>query len=146
MLNRSWDPENKYTEGFLKEYQHWAVEVSYRQHTLGCFIIFAKRSIEKFSELNDEELIELKSIMKAVETIMSRISEFKPDRYNYLQLGNALHHLHFHGIPRYASERTFLDKTWSDNTWGKPTFWKTTDESHEVIRSIKNTFLQNWSI
>jgi len=28
----------------LKEYRHWVLEVSYRQHALGCYIIFAKKT------------------------------------------------------------------------------------------------------
>jgi diadenosine tetraphosphate (Ap4A) HIT family hydrolase len=141
MPKRIWDPEEKYSQGFLKEYHHWVVEVSYRQHTLGCFIIFAKRKIEKISELSDEEAIELKVVMKEIETTMSEVPEFKPDRFNYLQMGNALHHLHFHGIPRYASERAFANKSWLDTTWGKPPIWKKTDESSELILALKEKFL-----
>ena len=65
MNNRFYDKENRYGDAFLKEYKHWIWEVSYRQHTLGSFIIFSKNSkIEKISELNEEEIIELKEVMK----------------------------------------------------------------------------------
>jgi diadenosine tetraphosphate (Ap4A) HIT family hydrolase len=139
MLNRIWDSEGKYNEGLLKEYEHWVLEVSYRQHTLGCYIIFAKRSVEKISDLHDDEIIELKHVMKAIESTLSTIQEFKPDRFNYMQMGNALHHLHFHGIPRYASERTFSERLWIDKTWGKPPIWNNMNENPELIREIKNS-------
>ena len=104
-IKRPWDKNNKYTGAFLKEYTHWILEVSYSQHTLGSFIIFAKRSIEKISELESNELLELKTVMCEVENVMGRIDKLKPDRFNYMQLGNALHHLHIHGIPRYKKPR-----------------------------------------
>jgi galactose-1-phosphate uridylyltransferase len=64
MTKRIWDIEGKYVDGFVKEYNHWIVEVSYKQHTIGCYIIFSKREIEKISELSDEEINELKIVMK----------------------------------------------------------------------------------
>lgn len=137
MVNRSWDKDNKYTEGFLKEYTHWVIEVSYRQHTLGCFIIFAKRTVERISELTTEEIDELKNVMKEAEEAIS--SAFQPDRFNYLQMGNALHHLHFHGIPRYQTPRTFKNKEWIDTTWGHPPIWSKIDEAHELIKTIQTT-------
>ena len=66
--NRIWDPEGKYQVGFLKEYKHWVLEISFRQHTLGCFIIFAKRKIENISALQKEELEELPLVINAIET------------------------------------------------------------------------------
>lgn len=117
---RIWDAFGKYKDGFVKEYNHWVLEVSFRQHTLGCFIIFAKRKIERISELNDEEVVELKNVMKELETTLSEIEDFKPERFNYLQMGNALRHLHFHAIPRYAKPRSFMNKEWIDTTFGHP--------------------------
>lgn len=81
-MNRFWDPKGKYKEGFLKEYKHWVLEISFLQHTLGCFIIFAKRNVERISELNNEELSELKTVMSEIEAAVTK--EFKADRFNYL--------------------------------------------------------------
>lgn len=139
---RIWDQEGRYKIGFVKEYQHWVLEVSFRQHTLGCFIIFAKRKVEKISALQDKEIIELKKVMKELETTFSKIEDFKPDRFNYLQMGNALHHLHFHAIPRYASPRNFLNKEWKDETFGHPPVWSKTEADKQLILRIKEAFLQ----
>lgn len=138
MVNRVWDKGNQYKEGFLKEYKHWVLEVSYGQHTLGCFIIFAKREIEKISQLTTEEIDELKNVMKNVEGALMGIKEFKPDRFNYLQLGNFLHHLHFHGIPRYKSPRMFNGQKWTDSTWGHPPVWSETNVGDEVVIKLRD--------
>lgn len=136
MVNRLWDKKKEYTEGFLKEYNHWVLEVNYRQPTLGCFIIFAKRPIEKISELETQEIDELKEVMKDMEKTLSQIDILKPDRINYLQMGNSLHHLHFHGIPRYSSPRVFDGKEWVDKTFGNVPVWLPDDESHDLVRKI----------
>lgn len=136
-MNRFWDKEGKYKDGFLKEYQYWSLEVSSRQHTLGCFIIFCKRPIEKISELQKEEVVELGLVMRNIEKALLKNPIFKPDRFNYLQLGNALHNLHFHGIPRYKSERIFLGEIWRDETFGHPSIWSNEEVNAELVLEIK---------
>jgi len=69
-------------------------------------------------------------------------SAVKPDRFNYLQMGNALPHLHFHAIPRYASPRIFINKEWVDETYGHPPKWSNKRVETNVIVSIRNSFLQ----
>jgi len=102
---RPWDPDNRYTEGFIKAFNCWCLEISYRQHTLGCYIVFARRQVERISELSSEELTELAFVNSEIETALTSNPIFRPDQFNYLQLGNQLHHLHLHGIPRYVSPR-----------------------------------------
>lgn len=138
MINRIWDVSKQYTEGFLKEYNHWVWEVSYRQHTLGAFIIFAKRPVERFSQLSTEEMGSLASVMDDIEKTLSKIESFKPDRFNYWQMGEGVRHLHIHGIPRYKKPRVFDGKVWIDKTWGDVPVWQRKDASHELVRKIRN--------
>ena len=138
MINRIWDPENRYTEGFLKEFEHWIWEVSYRQHTLGCFILFAKRPVERFSELTGKEMGSLSKVMQEVEETLKGIKTFNPDRFNYWQMGNSLHHLHIHGFPRYKKSRMFDGKKWVDKTWGNIPIWSRKDVSHELVAKIRD--------
>ena len=141
-MNRIWDPNGKYSGAVLKEYNHWVIEVSFRQHTPGSFIIFAKREIERISQLNSEEAKELIKVMSQIETALSRSPVFKPDRFNYLQLGNELHHLHFHGIPRYKKPRTFYNKDWVDNAWGHPPIFSNTEVSRDLALAVKDEILK----
>ena len=56
-MDRFWDKNNNYSSGTLKEYDFWVLEVSYRQHTFGNFIVFCKRyGVEKISELHDAHI------------------------------------------------------------------------------------------
>ena len=139
MAKRIWDQKNKYPGAVLKEYQYWVLEVSYRQHTLGCYIIFAKRAIKKISQLKEEGIIELKKVMRDIEKALLKIPIFKPDRFNYWQMGNKLHHLHFHGIPRYAKQRIFAGKKWIDKTWGTVPIWSKIDVNYNLVQKIKKT-------
>lgn len=48
MINIIWDPSSLFTGAVIKEYQYWVLELSYNQHTLGSYILFCKRQIEKY--------------------------------------------------------------------------------------------------
>lgn len=133
-----WDPEDRYREGLLRVYEHWTLGIQFLQITLGAFVILANREgIERFSELTPPELEELVTVMRHMENALEAGESFRPDRLNYEQLGNTLHHLHFHGIPRYASPRTFAGRTWVDETYGHPATWPTQDLDDALIREIR---------
>lgn len=134
-MKRFWDPENRYTDAVLKEYKHWVLETSYHQHTLGCYVVFFKRkNVEKLSALKDKEFLELKTVLKEIEKALLKNKTFKPDRFNYLQLGNGLHQLHVHGVPRYLSDRKFLGRTWKDpDPTNEPQLMKTVEPRETVI-------------
>lgn len=139
MVRRFWDPENKYGEGFIKEYKDWVWEIHYRQPTLGCFIIFSKHHVERFSQLTEPQLASLRDVLKEIEKVYSRIKVFRPDWFNYWQMGNSLPHLHIHGFPRYKKPRFFAGKKWVDKTWGHPPIWSTKDVNHELVVKIRDT-------
>lgn len=137
---RIWDKDNKYPAGYVKSFKNWSFEISYRQHTLGSFIIFSNKYHESISELSKREITELPSVTKYIEKLYSQIPLLNPDKFNYFQMGNNLKHLHFHGIPRYKRPRTFINKTWIDKTFGHPPMWSMKDESDKTVGDIK-TFI-----
>lgn len=137
-MNRFWDRNNNYLDSILKEYEFWVVEVSYRQHTFGNFIVFCKREgVEKISELYDEELLELKKVFQEIESALLQNDTFNPIRFNYWQMGNKVHELHIHGIPRYNSERKFLDKIWKDQDFKVPAIWTYEEQSKDTVIAIR---------
>jgi len=106
MLIRHWDPDKRYEGAVLKVYEHWSLEVSWRQHTLGCYILFCRREgVRLMSQLEIAELDELKVAMRNIEHVLRYGEEFRACHFNYLQMGNVLPLLHFHGIPRYDGSR-----------------------------------------
>ena len=139
MFQRFYDPQEKYLNGIIKEYPHWMLEVNYMQHTLGSYIIFCKRKgVEKISELTDEEHLEMKHVFADIEYALSENPFFKPDRFNYWQMGNELHQLHFHGIPRYAESREFNGKKWTDDQYGSIPKWTVERISQNTVATLRN--------
>ena len=132
------DKDNKYTEGLLKEYNYRVLEVNYRQPTLWTYVIFCKREwVKTISELENEELIELKTVLQEIEKALSSNPLFSPIRFNYRQMWNGLHHLHIHGIPRYEIEKNFLERTWIDQDCKKPVIRSFKDESENTVIQIR---------
>lgn len=140
---RIWDPNNQFPEGHIKRFKYWSFEVSYRQHTLGSFLILLNRKAQKISDLTSTELISLGKVMKFAEKILTKT--FKPDHFNYLQLGNSTHHLHFHGIPRYQTKRFFNKKNWIDKNFNLPPVWSYKNVPHALVKKIKLILIKNLS-
>ena len=141
-MDRYWDVDGKYSHGVLKEYKHWILELSYRQHTLGSFILFAKREIENFHEITAEESEELKYAMKEMEAVLHRT--FKPDKFNYWQMGNGLSRLHFHGTPRYKEEREYAGKILKDESWGSIPKWSFTEVDSSLLKRMGDELLKEF--
>lgn len=139
MIDRTlWDPTDRYADGVMKIYDHWCLEVSFRQHTLGCFIIFCRRpNVRLMSQLRPEESAELIHVMGDIERALRLNPVFHADHFNYLQMGNSTPSLHFHGVPRYESPRRFQEKDWIDGTWGHPVAWVKEEVSKELIIAIR---------
>lgn len=139
--NRPWDKNNEFTEGRLFQTDFWTVEISYKQHTPLSYILFLNRKAIRFSDLNQQEISELPVVMKEIESILESHPSLKPDKFNYLQLGNHIEHLHIHGVPRYKSERFFVNKKWVDKTYGNPPQWTTIISDHKEITLMRNELI-----
>ncbi len=75
--------------------------------TKGHALIFPKKHIESFFDLNKEEVIELYELIKEVKKLIDKV--YKPDAYNIginngQAAGRTIHHLHVHLIPRYEGD------------------------------------------
>lgn len=138
LVDRHWDPEYAYPGAVLKTYPHWCLEVSYRQHTLASYVIFCRRKdVRLITDLQDDELVSLKSVMAEIELALKAHPMFRPDHFNYWQMGNGLPLLHFHGMPRYKVPRGFDGMTWSDLTWGHPPKWTKTQMPRVFIERLR---------
>lgn len=140
MIKRPWDKNNAYLHGFIKQQKYWTLEVSGKQHTLGCLILFLNRKEQHFSKLKPAETRELIKIMGEIEHVL--FHKFKHDRMNYLQLGNTLHWLHIHCVPRYQTPRTYLGKKWIDAEPGRPVQWLRSDSPRQLVTDMANELKQ----
>lgn len=139
---RPWDTENQFYAGTLFRTEFWTVEVSYKQHTPGSFIIFLNRFVSRFKDLFPNEVQELPEVIGVVETILAKHPQLQPELCNYLQLGNKVPHFHIHGIPRYSKPVHFIHKEWIDPTFGSPPVWSQSNISHQEVSYIRAELLK----
>jgi diadenosine tetraphosphate (Ap4A) HIT family hydrolase len=104
-------------KSLIKEYKHWAVQAHPDQSLLGRCVLWCKRADAiSLEEASSEEQIELFQILKDIKSALNET--FQPDLINYTFLGNVTNHLHGHLIPRYKTEREFMNQTFIDKKWG----------------------------
>ncbi len=81
--------------------------------------------------------------LRIYENVIGKL--FRPDRFNYTQLGNEWNQLHLHLIPRYASVRTWKTYTVEDKRWGQNPTPKgkppiPIDEVYEIAQILGDKF------
>lgn len=95
----------------------WSVSLRPDACTLGACVVSANRFRESLAAIDAAEAAEL---VEAVAWFEGRVRRaFAPDKFNHLALMMVDRHLHFHALPRYASERGFAGITWRDAGWPK---------------------------
>lgn len=134
-----------YSKFLVKQYKYWGVYVHENQSYLGRCVVWCDR--EDALQLTDatkeeqEELFEiLRELKKASE------EAFGGEWFNFAFLGNEMHHLHGHFIPRYSTEREFEGVTFKDKRWGHN--YRTDREfvtPSEVLESIRLRMAQHLS-
>ena len=123
------------SDGFwIKEYKYWNFGIGSYQHTLGSSVIVLKQHKELFSELTEEEILELRKIIQDAQRILD--AEFKPDWYNVQQNGNWEPHLHVHVIPRYKDKKLFENREFVDKSYGQPVVYSTKQETQEFLKNF----------
>ena len=68
----------------------------------GYIRVITQKHIKEFSDLKDEEAVNLMLTVKKIEKIL--IDELNPDKVNIASLGNMVPHLHIHIIPRFQND------------------------------------------
>ena len=80
----------------------------------GYIRLVTNRHIKEFSDLSDDEAIQITLAIKKIEKIL--LKHTKADKINIASLGNMVPHLHIHIIPRFKNDpwwpgATFCEKT-----------------------------------
>jgi len=107
-----------YPDSLIKEYQHWVVLLRPAQATLGALILACKDPATRFSDISADAFTELGQVIGDLESALG--SNFSYQRLNYLMLMMVDPDVHFHVLPRYESQQTFLDTTFTDPGWPGP--------------------------
>lgn len=126
---------------WIKKFKYWNLHACWFQHTLGTLGIILKRHAEKFSELTQEEIMELGEIIKLSQKVLDE--EFKPDWYNIQQNGNWHRHFHFLILPRYKKLREFSGKKYEDRTYGQPITYTREKEDENIRKELTTLLVKN---
>ena len=102
----------------LHELRHWAVLLRPAQVTLGSLVLVCKEPAARFSEIGAAASTELVTAVSHVERVLADAFAF--DKINYLMLMMVDPDVHFHVVPRYASERSFAGASHADPFWPGP--------------------------
>jgi diadenosine tetraphosphate (Ap4A) HIT family hydrolase len=124
------------SELVIAETEHWNWSVRPAQATVGSGILSAKRPVEAFSEITEEESADLGKMIKIIEGALKK--KFSYNRINYLMLMMVDFHVHFHVIPRYDRDIEFSGITWNDKGWPKPPILDAESVSDEVLLAVRD--------
>lgn len=118
----------------IYESKHWIWSLREGQVTLGSGVISLKREVEKLSDVNVEEYSDLSTLIKVVEKTLTRV--FCYDKINYLALMMVDRQVHFHVIPRYERQISFVNYYWIDKDYPRPPVLNTQEISDIQLMEI----------
>jgi diadenosine tetraphosphate (Ap4A) HIT family hydrolase len=102
----------------IVDYPHWVVLLRPQAVTLGSLIIAAKGEETAFSALPPAAFTELSTVIRDVETVLTKaVGQAK---MNYLMLMMVDPHVHFHALPRYDGSRDRDGMAFGDAGWPGP--------------------------
>lgn len=114
----------------------WSVSVRPAACTLGACVISANRSHASLATIDAGEAAEL---VEAVAWFERRArAAFGADKFNHLALMMVDRHLHFHALPRYASDRDFAGIAWRDAGWPKTPDLSVDQATGDALARIKD--------
>jgi len=106
-----------YPDTLIAEYRHWIVLLRPEQPTLGSLILAAKSEAEAFGELPGDAMVELATVIPALEGALRAAVGYA--KINYLMLMMVDRHVHFHVVPRYDGAREAEGVSVADKGWPK---------------------------
>lgn len=106
-------------ENKICEYAHWTVYLHENQYYLGRTIVASNRhGFENVLSLNEDEWLELKSILDKLTNAVTK--SYEADSVNYIVLQNKnKNHFHIQLIPRYSREFRIFKDIFKDENFGK---------------------------
>jgi diadenosine tetraphosphate (Ap4A) HIT family hydrolase len=110
----------------IVELEHSFVMLNRDQFFPGYTLLFTKQHVTELFHLDQEVRA---ALMEEVSSVAQALhSQFRPDKINYELLGNMVPHMHWHLVPRFAT----------DPLWPRP-IWA---EGHDDVVLSANEYLQ----
>jgi diadenosine tetraphosphate (Ap4A) HIT family hydrolase len=122
-----------YPATLLREFEHWCVVLRPSQATLGALVLIAKSDATSIAALPQAAFAELHTCCTAIDTALRQFRYF--DKLNYLALMMVDPQVHFHVLPRYASEQIFEGIIFKDSAWPGPPDLKSSTDISDPVRS-----------
>jgi diadenosine tetraphosphate (Ap4A) HIT family hydrolase len=111
--------------GVIYESENWSVDHAFPRWIRGWLIVKPKRHVEHLAELAPAEAAELGPLIRETTAAIERV--LAPQRVYVLSLGEEVHHIHVHVIPRYRELPANL-LSLLEQAWGERSPWECTDE------------------
>jgi diadenosine tetraphosphate (Ap4A) HIT family hydrolase len=132
-----------YPKTLLREYDHWIVLLRPKQATLGALILACKDEANAFPDITPAAFAELARATREIEATLR--SAFACEKFNYLMLMMVDPDVHFHVLPRYATEREFLGVRFTDPGWPKvPNLGHENELSADAFESLRRHLCAGW--
>jgi len=94
------------------ELHHSYVILNRDQYFAGYTLLFLKQHVTELFHLEQKTRSELTEEISQVAEALSKA--FQPDKINYELLGNMVPHMHWHLVPRFASDQLWPRPIWSE--------------------------------
>ncbi len=120
----------------LADYDHWMVLLRPAQVTLGSLVLVCKEDASRFGQIGPAASAELHRVVARIESVLA--DAFQNDKINYLMLMMVDPDVHFHVLPRYASERTYEGVAFADADWpGPPQITRSQEVPEGVLAKLR---------
>ena len=106
---RRWEDE---PELRIVEFPHSYVILNRDQFFPGYTLLFSKRHVTELFHLERTVRAELMEEVSRVALALDCV--FRPDKINYELLGNMVPHIHWHLVPRFATDALWPRPIWSE--------------------------------
>lgn len=107
-----------YSQRVIAETDNWAVLLRAKQVTLGSMVLIEKSNATSLADISAQSAQELPRVISAIEQSLQVL--WQPEKVNYLALMMVDPNVHFHVIPRYASQKSVSGVTYDDTLFPKP--------------------------
>jgi diadenosine tetraphosphate (Ap4A) HIT family hydrolase len=128
----------------VRNYRYWTVLLRPAQVTLGSLVLAAFEPARALADLSRESFTEMGEVVRDIEQALARAVAF--DKINYLLLMMVDPDVHFHVIPRYATERSFAGVKFTDPGWpGIPDLSRKNTVSDDTMQQMLSHIRSCWN-